>query len=278
MVKNAFPVNKANPLIEIPKNIPQIGFLGGEQGKEINDSIRKDYKDFGVLKVGNYFEEVIEGSNPFYVVAVQDRLSSGINVASQADLENAMRINVMDFRGTYEDTGLVLRTGGEPNGYLARNLMKQVKERGLKRMPIMIPLRDLTLKIDQDSPYGLSFLLRDNPELIYASILGKKDGFFVSTNEETGLPKKLGAGDRRLWTRQGGLSGLCLNRNLNLISNNDSLGYSDDVGRVVLVSTAEGGSQTFLNEKLIDLQKQKEFQITKINKKYEEALKILNGK
>ena len=52
MVSNTFPVNQARPLIEMPSEIPQVGFLGGEGGKEINDSIRTDYKDFPVLQVG----------------------------------------------------------------------------------------------------------------------------------------------------------------------------------------------------------------------------------
>ncbi|MCX6749377.1 MAG: hypothetical protein NTW17_01365 [Candidatus Pacearchaeota archaeon] len=174
MVTNAFPVNEAKPLIEIPTDIPQIGFLGGEQGREIDSSIKKDYKDFPVMRVGNYSGGVVKGSNPFYVVGVQSKLSSGIRVSTQGDLETAIRIaNSLELRGTYEDTGLVLRTEGNPNAYLAQKLMKQVKDRTGERtrMPVMIPLCGIELVKDQDSPQGLAFKLKEDVEIIYAPIL-----------------------------------------------------------------------------------------------------------
>lgn len=242
MGKSNFPVNEAKPLVEIPRDIPQIGFLGGEEGKEIDASIKGDYRDFKVLQVGNYSDHIVKGSNPFYVVAVQSRLSEGVGVATQADLENALRIGAMDLRGTYEDTGLVLRTEGEPNGYLARNLMEQVKARDLKaKMPVMIPLRGLKLEKDADSPQGLSFKLGENAELVYAQILNKGDGSFSSEDidEKTGLPVKLGEGNRYFYTRKEGLSRLCLDGGLYVGSYFDDLAGSYCDGRVVLTS-AEG--------------------------------------
>jgi len=150
MAPNTFPVDEAKPLITIPKNIPQIGFLGGEQGKEINDFIKRDYKDFSVMQVGNYSNGKVLGSNPFYAVGVQSKLPFGVRVANQSDLENAMQIGALNLSGTYEDSGLVLRTNGDPNSYLAGNLMKQVKERlGKKaKMPVMIPLYGMELVKD----------------------------------------------------------------------------------------------------------------------------------
>ena len=240
MASNTFPVNEVRCLMDIPKIIPLIGFLGGEAGKEIAKSIRMDYKDIPALQIGKYSNGVVMGSNPFWVSAVQDKLPSGIRVASQADLEKALKWGVLDLRGTYEDTGLVLRTEGEPNSYLASNLMIQAKARLDKKvkMPVMIPLYGLELAKDQNSPYGLSFKLGDNAEIISAPILNKGDGNFSSRNinAETGLPKKLGNGDRTLYTRQGGLSRLCLYWDLNLVSGDVYLADSYDDGRVVLVS------------------------------------------
>ena len=240
MTNNSLPVNKAKPLVEVPQNVPLIGSLGGEQGKEINDAIKKDFAGISALQVGNYSEGIVKASNPFYAVAVQKRLQEGVRVASQADLEKALKWGVLDLRGTYEDTGLVLRTEGEPNSYLASNLMIQAKARLDKKvkMPVMIPLYGLELAKDQNSPYGLSFKLGDNAEIISAPILNKGDGNFSSRNinAETGLPKKLGNGDRTLYTRQGGLSWLCLFRDLDLYSNDENLADSNGDGRVVLVS------------------------------------------
>ena len=92
MVTSNFPVDKARPLIVIPKDIPQIGSLGGEQGKEIDASIKKDYRDFSVMQVGSYSNGKVTGSNPFYAVGVQSKLPFGVRVSTQSDLENAMSI------------------------------------------------------------------------------------------------------------------------------------------------------------------------------------------
>jgi hypothetical protein len=282
MVTSNFPVDEARPLIAIPKDIPQIGFLGGEQGKEINDSIKRDYKDFSVMQVGNYSDGKIRGSNPFYAVGVQSKLPFGVRVASQSDLETAMRIGVLDLSETYEDPDLVLRTDGDPNSYLAGNLMKQVKYRFGKRtkMPVMIPLYGMELVKDQDSLHGLAFKLKEDAQIIYAPILKKSSGSnfnYEDIDVKTGLPTKVGKGNRTLWTRDSGLSRCFLDRDSNLLSSDSGLAYSGGNGRVVLVSTAEGGSQAFFNEKLNELQKIKDEKIAKINEDYIKAEKILRG-
>ncbi len=274
MVTNAFPVNEARSLITIPKDIPQIGFFGGEQGREINKSIQRDYNNFSVLQIGNYSEGIIKGSNPFYAIAVQSRLPFGVRVAKQADLETSMRNSTLDLSGTYEDTGLVLRTDGTPNSYLAGNLMKQVKERlgkGIK-MPVMIPLYGLEFVKDQDSPHGLAFKLKDDTEINYAPILNKSNDSDFNSEDidaKTGLPIKVGKGNRTLWTRDSSLSRLYLYVNLNLGSSDDYLAVSNDDGRVVLVSTAEGSSQAFLTE----LQRARDVRIAQANEIYNQAEK-----
>ncbi len=240
MVKNAFPVDEARPLIAIPKDIPQIGFLGGEQGKEIDASIKKDYKDFSVMQVGNYSDGKMKGSNPFYAVGVQSKLPFGVRISTQSDLEDAMRKGVLDLLGTYEDTGLVLRTVGNPNSYLAVNLMKQVNERlGKKaKMPVMIPLYGLGIVKDQDSPHGLAFKLKDDAEINYAPILSKSNNSNFNSDDidiKTGLPTKVGKGNRTLWTRESGLSRLFLGVNLDLGSGSGNLANSYDDGRVVFL-------------------------------------------
>jgi len=280
MVTNAFPVNEAKPLIEIPTNIPQIGFLGGEQGKEIDASVKRDYKDFPVMQVGNYSNGIVKGSNPFYVVGVQSKLPAGIRVSTQGDLETAMRIaNGLNLRGTYEDTGLVLRTEGNPNSYLAQNLMKQVKDRNGKRtrMPVMIPLYGIELVKDQNSPQGLAFKLKDDAEIVYAPIL-REGGNFSSedVNIQTGLPKRLGKGDRTLYTISEGLSGWCLGRDLGLGSSGSDLADSSDYGRVVVVG-AEGTASNF-DKYLIELKKIKDTEDAELQGRFKKAEAVLKGK
>jgi len=270
MSKTDLPVYEAKPLIEIPEFIPQVGFLGGEQGKEINKEIQTKYKGFDVLQIASYKQGVIKGSNPFYVVAVNEILrQDGLITASPADLEKVLKTGALDLRGQYEDSALVLRNQDNPNSYLAKDLIKQVKARGRKKMPVMIPLNGLELRTDQNSPHGLSFNLTDKSEIIYASVLNKDGGNFNSEdiNEKTGLPEKLGRGNRTFYTRDSGLSRVSLDDNLDLYSNWDNLGDSGDAGRVVLLS-GEATSQKNLQDKLLN----------QINTSYQTKIEELNSK
>ena len=223
-------------MIEVPK----IGFLEGDFGKEVFKEVDSRYKGFNAVKgIGSYSNGVVQGSNPFYAVAVNEVIRpEGLRTATQTDLEKAIKIGVLPWGDQYEDTGLVLRTEGEPNSYLASHLMKQVKARESKRMPVMIPLAGLDLEKDSNSSHGLSFKLRNGAELIYALILNKRDGYFspVDIDEKTGLPKKVSKGDRYLYTRNDGLSRLYLDGNLHLSSRWDDLHTSGSNGRVVVVN------------------------------------------
>lgn len=228
-------------LVESQGNVPLIGYLGGGQGSEINEAIKTDYKGILALQVGNYSNGTVKGSNPFYAVAVQERLPKNVRVASQADLEKALKWGVLDLRGTYEDTGLVLRSDGEPNSYLARDLRQQIKALNpRKRLPVMIPLYGLTLEKDQNSPHGVRFKLSEGTDIIYSQMLKQADGNFSEADLKIGFPKKLGQGSRRFWTRESGLSMLFLYRDLDLGSGYVDLASSDDDGRVVLVQDAGG--------------------------------------
>jgi len=241
MAKTSALMSNERALVEPQSSVPIIGYLGGEQGEEIDKAIKTDYKDISALRVGRYSDGTVKGSNPFYVVAVQERLPKDVRVASQADLEKALKWGVLDLRGTYEDTGLVLRSDGEPNSYLASDLKQQIKALNPnKRMPVMIPLYGLTLEKDQDSPYGVRFKVGEETDMITSQMLNKSTGNFAEANLKTGLPKKLGDGTRRFWTRDSGLSWLFLFRYLNLFSIYENLAFSYGNGRVVLVQDAEG--------------------------------------
>jgi len=102
------------------------------------------------------------------------------------------------------------------------------------------------LRIDKASPHGLSFNVREDAEIIHAPILDAETGKFSSgdVDNKTGLPMKLGDGDRTFYTRQNGLSRLDLGWYLDLGSvwgGGDDLSDSYGDGRVVVVRAAEGG-------------------------------------
>ena len=188
MEKIRLPTFKGKPLIEIPASIPQIGYAEGDFGKaflqEYRARVKADYSDISALNVLSYSDNVAKGSNPFAVVLANQILrQERLRVATQADLEKALKMGALNLRGTYEDTGLVLRSEDNPNANLAKNLMSQVKSRNKKqKFPVMIPLTELELKTDGNSNHGLAFNLREDAEVIYSPILNKPGNFYPRRN------------------------------------------------------------------------------------------------
>src|SRR3989344_9241303 len=223
------------------------GFLN-DKGvfKEIKDLAVAKYKSAKPLMVAAYNDKVVQGSNPFYAVLVNEVLrSERLWTASQADIERTLRAgDILKIEDNYYvDTALVLRSPEDsyrPNNPLAKDLSKQVKKRLGRdmKLPVMMPLHSLDLKLDPNNEYGLGFNLREDAQLVYAPVLNKK-GNFSSVNPETGLPVELDdKGTRFSHTRQEGLAGLLLDRDLLLNSAWNNLGYSNEAGRVVVCGEA----------------------------------------
>lgn len=294
--RTKLPQFKGKPLIEVPAEIRQADFLGGDFGKafleEYQGRVEADYKRNGNLNVLRYDSGVVRGSNSFAVVLANQILrQEGLRTANQADLEKVLRLGVLPLRGTYEDTGLVLRSEEDgdysKNTLLARDLAKQVKERGIElspKNPVMIPLTGLELE-NADNDYNLKFRLREDAEIYNAPILNEKNGNFSSEDIDgkTGLPTKLGEGNRTLYTRGSGLSGLGLYYGLGLFSDGGSLGSSyGGVGRVVVVS-GEATSPENLQKELADrINNDYQTQLAELNLRRERALntasEIMSGK
>lgn len=236
---------------KLPAFILQIGFLEGDFGKafleEYQGRVSADYANLKTLNVLRYDNKVVKGSNPFAVVLANQILrQEGLRTATQADLEKALNLGVMPLKATYVDTGLVLRTEEDKNfsmnAPLARDLARQVKARGIKfssKNPVMIPLTGLEIET-AGNVYGLTFRLRENAE-IYEAIILREGGSFDSKDidEKTGLPAKLTNGNRKLYTRNSGLSRLCLVDGLGLASVNGFLDVSYEYGRVVVVKESK---------------------------------------
>lgn len=271
MIQTNLPVKKEKLLIEIPEYNPKVGFLGGKQGEEINKEIQSKYEKIPFLQRPSYSDGVIKGSNPFYVVAVNEIIKpQGLRTATLAELEKVLKTGALDLKGYDEDPALVLRSGDDPNTYLAEDLIKQIKEKTGKerKTPIMIPLAGLKLRVDQDSEHGLAFNLTDDSEIIYAPQMNHKDHDkkFLKTNVK-GLPIFNKNGTRTFYTRDSGLSRLCLEYTLDLDSYSDNLTDTTGRGRVVVVSDEVTSSEK-LKSDLID----------EINKKYNAQLEELNSR
>ncbi len=284
-MEKRLPAFNGKPLIEIPETIPQVGFLEGDFGKAFLDEYKgraeSDYNGNSKLNVLGYDYNIVKGSNSFAVVLANQILrQEGLRTASQADLERILKINALNLRGTYEDTGLVLRSDKEPNSYLAKDIFRQMKEQGIKpKTPVMIPLNGLELRVDSDSPHGLSFNLTENAERFYTAVAILNEGGKFNSEDidaESGLPNFVRReGERTLYTRDSGLSRLYLNGNLDADSGDGYLAGSDDDGRVVVVNPA--GTQKILNNYLKNLQSQRDKEVAKIDERYKKAERILKG-
>lgn len=269
------PQFEGNPLIEIPEFISSANFLEGDFGKaflqEYQGRVREDYNDNSALNVLSYDNGVVVGSNPFAVVLANQILrQEGLRTATPADLQKILDSNALDLRGHYEDAALVWRSTDSPNEYLARNLKEQAGERMVS--PTMIHLSVLGLVNDSESPRGLTFKVTDETELIHAPILNKNLGYFndKDVDRETGLPKKLGKEGRDFYTRQTGLSGLCLHGSLGLVSCWYGLTSSYSDGRVVVIS-GEATPQKVLEQSVANTQAVAERQIQEITARGKKA-------
>mgnify|MGYP001593696924 FL=1 len=216
-------------------------FLEGELAREVHDWIQKTYPDFPNITKINYDsnDKIIKGSNPFYVIAVNEhfRANSQIRTATQFELEQILKTNSLELKVCYEDTGLVLRSKDEPNKYLAQDLAGQIKKRQKIKLPLMIPLRGLTLKQDSNSPHKYSFQLTNETEIIYSDKLTYKNNQKkFDEADEYGLPVFSENGKRTFYTIEDGLSGLYLDDGPGLGADYGHLADSNALGRVVLIS------------------------------------------
>lgn len=271
------PKFEGRPLINVPETIPTANFLQGEFGEAVHNAVVKKYGSFDPIKrISGFSDGVVKGLNSFYAVAVQEVIApQGLQVATPADLERVLRTDALELRGhNYEDSALVLRSEGSPNAYLAKDLAKQIRANQNLKFPVMIPLTGLALREDSQSDYRLAFDLKDGAEVIYSKILNKNTNQFSSENvdEKTGLPTKLGSGDRTLYTRDSGLSGFFLDGDLGLDSDSEHLAGSSSDGRVVVASSG-AAAQDFLAE----IEKKYQTQRAELDARKEKALAVLRG-
>lgn len=220
-------------------------FLGGEIGKEAHEWIMKSYQDCpAVFSNVNLKDDVIQGSKPMYVVAVNEffrKENMKVRTATQADLERILKGSKLPLKGNYEDTSLVWRTKGEPNSYHANNLFGQFKSRGVilnEGSAYVTPLCRLSLEKDRHSPQGVSFRLGDEVVYFEAPVLMSASGSKFNLTDidfRTGLPTKTDAkGSRCLWTRDAGVSRLYLSTDLDVSSDSEDFVNSNSNGRVVV--------------------------------------------
>ncbi len=235
-VQPVTPVQQSPPLM----NNVDYSFLEGTDGQaileEYNQIVSGDYQGASALNVLSFADNVVKGSNPFAFVLLNKILAQKqMRIATPADLERALEKEEIDLKGTYGDSGLVLRSDGDPNQYLARDLINQVEQRGSLQYPLMIPLEGLDLKYDSNFPHDLSFQLTDSTKLVHAPQFDHKNNHDkFDKGDEKGLPIFDKDGSRTLYTGEGGLRRLYRDRDLGLDARDGYLAGSGEDGRVIV--------------------------------------------
>lgn len=228
--------------VEVP------GILGGNLGRELikegKELVRLDYNDNQSLfpyKVDESTGLVIESSTFGNILLNKLFRKFGllVHTSRARDLGKIVQENILDLNGTYEDAGIVVRGEGELNGYLAQDVIAQVKEQyGNKySLPFMIDLTELDLVNDSNSRYKVKFKLLEGAEVVSSKKLaGLNDGRSFNETDKRGIPIFKNDGKRAFYANSDGLSRLILFRDLDLCSYFDGLAVSNSVGRVVVVS------------------------------------------
>lgn len=281
MNTKSLPAFQGKPLIPIPEEIPAANFLEREFGqavlKEYQGRVKADYNDAHALRVLSYEGNVIQGSNPFAVVLINQILSQEkLRTVTPLDIEAIVKCNILGLQDHYEDLALILRSESAPNAYLARDLASQIKARQNSPFPVMIPLNSLEMAKDAESDHGLAFKLKEDAEIIPAPQLNHiHNQKRFSATDVNGLPIFDAKGNKTLYTGESGWSRLYLGRDLDLVSYGDDLAVSGSDGRVVVVRG--GATSQNLDKYVAELRKERESEVEAIEKRFEAAMKLLKN-
>jgi hypothetical protein len=208
---------------------------------EFEKLVKIDYKHNDVLAIKKYANGNT-GSNPFSAVLV-NRIARnhGKKILSPFDFSRRSTEDLFILKRKCLDLGLVLRDENDfnlQNNVLAEDLAIQVKQGGYDFRgdnPLVIPCSELDL-VNADNYYGLSFRLRGDSKLFNAPELGDdKNKKRFSRYNENGMPIYDDDGCRVVYTRDRGLSRLCL-FDLNLYAFNPWLADSDYSGQILLAN------------------------------------------
>jgi len=103
---------------------------------------------------------LIKGSNTFLVLKLDEQIrKDGLWIPTP---EQAM---LLDKKGklsnnVYRDYGMAVYSEAQPNQEIAKEIISQTK----RKLPLVIPFKDLTHRLDENFPYGVAITLIDKPK------------------------------------------------------------------------------------------------------------------
>lgn len=259
----------------IPREIryalwPESDFLSEEQQAKYEEALKKfSGKAYDSLNISR------EGSNLWKVLLLNQL---GITTESLSSLDDLADSNTKFLEDHYEDAPAVaLRSAGDSythNDYLAKQLTELIENPEFKHTLI---IEGLGIKQDDKEPtYNLVFEKTERFKVFEAPDFDhKNNGKRISRINPDYSIEFDESGTRILYTREDGLSRLCVNWDLDVNSNVRILAYSNSVGRVVVVS-AEGANENF-EDHILELEKEKQRQEIEIKNRFNQAMAVLRG-
>ncbi|MBS3078879.1 hypothetical protein J4218_02045 [Candidatus Pacearchaeota archaeon] len=252
-------------------DFPSARFLSEEEQTKYEEACKRS----------NFLEKAKEvlnirrkGSNLFKVLFLNQ---IGIKTASLGELESALE-NGLCLQGQYEDaSAVVLRSAGDSysdNDYIARSLADSL---GVQKITSPLVVIGLEIVADDKSKYGLNLKRTEKTQVVDAPSLGHENHQrkFLRINPDYSIDFN-DNGNRTLWTRDNGISRLYLGRDLDLYSRYEYLADSNDVGRVVIVSSGEAGAKNF-EQYVSQLNAERQRQIADVELRYTNAMNVLKG-
>jgi len=272
----------------IPREIreahwPRARFLSDDEQLRYEEAV----KGFNLERARLSLNVSQNGSNLFKVILLNQL---GIRTATIPELYNVFDTNPDFLSGHYEDVAsVVLRSAKDshtPNNLLAKKLVKSIGKANFKNSYV---LSGLKLKEDKDSEYGLVLFPGENFEYFHAPEFDhSNDQKRFSRVSERGVPVLLADDEisrlndkdkerlKTLYTRNEGLSRLCVDRGSGLGAGGGVLSGSGSVGRVVVVD-AEGVAPKNLELYIANLEIERAKQESDLNKRYDDAMALLKG-
>ena len=174
----------------------------------------------------------VTGSQFFWNTNLGLYLPKNQKAISLKDMEEINDQDENFFKGFYTDAPqIVLRTNKpswEQNEYILENLVKQVKKQGFDfspENPLIISDLELVKDNNPKNQYGLLLKIGKDTSL-------ENDSRFAYSNNIKQIP--FGEKQKNVYTKENGLSRVCLGGDGDLGSGSDVLPISDVFGRVVL--------------------------------------------
>ncbi|MFA5778503.1 MAG: hypothetical protein WC870_03410 [Candidatus Paceibacterota bacterium] len=215
------------------------GLISGDDALMIYNSLPEQ------ARVGLRYDEsskTIVGSTPFAVANLDVFAQKyGARTPNLKDLSRPEIMRIAKEKHYIDSRNLVVRSREDPNWSKNNSLLKTIYElaeqkEGSIKHPFMIEGFSFVPNSEDKNGYGFNLVANSDFKVVQDERFdGKYNGKSFSEVDELGIPKFYKNGSRTWFAKNKGLSGLYLDRGLDLDSSNYDLADSNGDGRVVFL-------------------------------------------